>query len=231
MKSLADIVDLDRYPITDLDRRRARELIARCQTQFVDAVSCELPGFIRPAAVAAIISDIEAREQHAYRSSRQRSAYGFYTPSHDETPDVGDGDPHTALQWRDVCYLAYDEFAADSILHTLYESEEVSAFTAAVLGLSKIHPVADPMMAAPVGLHHEGCQLGWHCDTQEFTITLMFRTSEEGGLFEYMPLAGPGDPYFHRVPAVFDGDRTEVRSVDIQPGSIVYSGAPIPYTG
>ena len=219
--SLADIVDLERYPIRDLDSEQGRELVVRCQAEFVDAVSCELPSFVRPFAIEAVIADIEARESHAFRSSRQRSAYGFYAPSHGESINVEQNDPHAALQWRDVCYLAYDEFQPGSVLHTLYESKEVCAFTAAVLGLPQIHTVADHMMAAPVSLHYEGCQLGWHCDTQEFTITVMFRTSEDGGLFEYMPQAGPGGANFDRVPAVFDGDRTEVRSVDIQPGSIV----------
>ena len=219
--SLGDIVNLERYPIGDLESEQGRKLITHCQAQFIDSVSCELPEFILPIAIESVITDVEAREERAFRSSRQRSAYGFYAPSHNETPAVEENDPHAALQWRDVCYLAYDEFQPGSVLHTLYESKEVCGFTAAVLGLPEVHTVADPMMAAPVSLHYEGCQLGWHCDTQEFTITVMFRTSEEGGLFEYMPMAGPGDANSHRVPGVFDGDRSEVRSVDIQPGSVV----------
>jgi len=219
--SLADIVNLERYPIDALDTDRGRELISWCRAQFVDSVSCELPAFIRPDAIESVINDVESREAHAFRSSRQRSAYGFYSPSHSETPEVSEDDPHAALQWRDVCYLGYDEFDAGSVLHALYESEEVCAFSAAVLGLPEVHTVADPLMAAPISLHYEGCQLGWHCDTQEFTITVMFRTSEAGGLFEYVPLAGPGDANFECVPEVFNGDRTLVRSVDIQPGSIV----------
>ena len=218
---LADIVDLDRYPITDLDSARGRALVANCRAEFTDAVSCELPGFIRGAAIEAVIGDVEARQERAFRSSRQRSAYGFYAPSHGENLQGRDLDSHAAPQWRDVCYLAYDEFPSDSVLHALYESKTVCAFTAAVLELAEVHTVADPMMAAPVSLHYEGCQLGWHCDTQEFTITVMFRTSEQAGIFEYMPLAGPGQVNFDRVPAVFAGDRTEVRSVAIQPGSIV----------
>lgn len=219
--SLADIVNLERYPISDLNSQQGCRLVARCQAEFVDAVNCELPEFILPGAIAAVIADVEAREERAFRSARQRSAYGFYAPSHNEALDVEKTDPHAALQWRDVYYLAYDEFLPGSVLHTLYESKQVCAFTAAVLGLPEIHTVADHMMAAPVSLHYQGCQLGWHCDTQEFTITAMFRTSEEGGIFEYMPLAGRGEANFDRVPAVFAGERTEVRSVAIQPGSIV----------
>ena len=210
MWSLADIIDLDRYPITDLDSESGQTLVASCQAEFVDAVSCELPGFVRPAAVDAVIADIEAREHRVFRSSRQRSAYGFYAPNHDESPDMASNDPHAALQWRDVCYLAYDEFSTDSVLHMLYKSPAVCRFAAAVLELPEIHTVADHMMAAPVSLHYEGCQLGWHCDTQEFTITVMFRASEQGGLFEYMPESGPGGANFDRVPAVFEGDRQEV---------------------
>jgi hypothetical protein len=219
---LGDIVDLERYPITDLESPAGRALVARFRLEFTDAVSCALPGFVRPQAVAAFLAEVEAKEERAFRSSRYRSPYGTYRPVHDEeVRGLSADDPHIKPQLRIVHYLAYDEFGADSILHRLYEAPELAAFAAAVLEVPAIYPAADPLMAAPVSLHYEGCELGWHCDTQEFTITVMFRPSEGGGQFQYYPLAGPKDANFAKVPDVLAGDTSGVRTVPFEAGTIV----------
>ena len=218
---IEQIVDLQRYPIDQLDSERGQRLIEDCRRAFVDDVCCELPNFIRPQALQAVIDDVERRESNAFRSARHRSAYGFYSPVHGGELQTDDSAAHMTPQWREVCYLAYDEFDESSVLHRLYESPLVTEFAARVLALESVHHVADALMAAPISLHYSGCQLGWHCDTQEFTITVMFRPSQRGGVFEYMPLAGAGEANFERVPKVFAGDREEVRQVEIQPGSIM----------
>ena len=219
--SLAEMVDLARYPIDELDTTAGEALIQRCQQAFTDEVCCVLPAFLRPSAIEQVVRDVEQRESNAFRSARARSAYGFYSPVHDGVADDRANAAHLEPQWREVYYLAYDEFPNDSLLHQLYESPELAQFAAKVLGIEDVFPVADKLMAAPVSLHYGNCQLGWHCDTQEFTITVMFRPSESGGNFEYVPLAGPGDKNFDQVPAVLAGDRSLVRQVSIEPGAIV----------
>src|SRR5262249_42356981 len=63
--------------------------------------------------------------------------------------------------------------------------------------------------------------LGWHCDTQEFTITVMFRPSESGGEFQYYPKAGPRDENYARVPAVLGGGLCGGRTVAFDAGTII----------
>jgi len=219
---IGDIVDLERYPIQDLDSTAGKALVARCRQAFADDVSCALPGFIRASAVDALVADVESRENRAFLSSRYRSAYGFYKPKHGLTSGArGPDEPHAAPQRRHVHYLAYDEFDEDSLLHRLYEAPQLARFTAAILEISAIYPAADKLMAAPVTLHYRGSELGWHCDTQEFTITTMFRPSERGGEFQYVPNVGPGDENYARVPEIFEGDRTGVRTVPFDAGDII----------
>ena len=219
---LGDIVDLERYPISDLSAPEGRTLVQRCRAQFVDSVICELPGFVRPDAIDTVVADVESITHHAYLSARWRSAYGFYGPRHGKVPEaLAEDDPHARPHWRQVYYLAYDEFSAESVLHRLYQTDELTIFAAAVLDEPAIFRVDDRLMAAPVSIHTEGCELGWHCDTQEFSITIMFRPSTAGGIFQYLPLVGPDEANYEHVPAVFDGDMTHVRSVPLQPGSLV----------
>jgi hypothetical protein len=54
----------------------------------------------------------------------------------------------------------------------------LAKFASAVLDVAAIFPAADPLMAAPVTVHYRDSKPGLHCDTQEFTITVMFRPSE-----------------------------------------------------
>ena len=57
--SIGDVVDVERYPIEDLDSPSGRDLVQRCRTEFVDAVSCALPAFLRESAVRRLVSDVE----------------------------------------------------------------------------------------------------------------------------------------------------------------------------
>ena len=134
------MVDLDRYPITDLASPAGQALVEACRARFADAVLCELPGFVRPAAVEAGIADVEAATPRAHLSHRNRHAYGFYDPQHGEVPEaLAADDPRARRHRRHTYYLAYDELAADSVLHHLYESPALAAFAAAVLEVPAIY--------------------------------------------------------------------------------------------
>jgi hypothetical protein len=51
----ADVFDLGTYPIHDLGSEQGRALIARCRQEPTDTGVCNLPGFIRPEAVARMV--------------------------------------------------------------------------------------------------------------------------------------------------------------------------------
>ena len=57
--SPAQLIDLDRYPITDLSAPRARALAAECRRQLDQTGACELPAFLRPEAVQSCVAEAE----------------------------------------------------------------------------------------------------------------------------------------------------------------------------
>jgi hypothetical protein len=66
-----------------------------------------------------------------------------------------------------------------------------------------------------------GDELGWHVDNADFVVTLMLRASAAGGAFEYVPLLrAPGDPNPDGVRALLTGDRTGVRTLSPEPGTL-----------
>ena len=220
--SVPDIVDTHRYPFLDLTTAPGKALVERCHAQFENEVCCALPDFIRPQALHTIVEQVEQRESHAHHRRLYKSAYSPYKPIHDEeVKTLAFGSAHLTPLLRDVHFLGYDEFGEGSLMRTLYETPELCTFAAAVLGVPVLYPSVDPLMAAPVSLHYEGSELGWHCDTQEFTITVLIRPSEVGGVFQYFPESGPHDRNFARVPALLAGDEAGVRNVPFEAGTVL----------
>ncbi len=61
---LGAVVDVQRYPVMDLEGPRGRALIAQCRRALAAQAICLLPGFLRDDAVSALFT---APESHARR--------------------------------------------------------------------------------------------------------------------------------------------------------------------
>ena len=211
------LVDLDRYPVTDLDRRAAREVIGRGRAQLAAMGAAELPGFVSPRGVAALVEDAERLAPHAHRSGGMGTAYL-------EIPDFGLPEEHPT-RWfgpYGVGAVAYDLFPHGSPLRRLYEWEPMQDLISAILDRGPIHPYADPFGALNLAVMAEGDQLQWHFDQADFVVSLALRPSEAGGEFEVAPLVrAAGDERYDDVAAVLAGDRDRVVTLAMTPGTLL----------
>ena len=66
--SPADLIDLERYPILDLSGDATRELTRHCRDQLDRTGACELPGFLKPEAVAMLVREGDSLAARAYHS-------------------------------------------------------------------------------------------------------------------------------------------------------------------
>jgi hypothetical protein len=68
-RSPGDCIDLDRYPIDDLDSGAGRALIERCRGDLEATGACELPGFIAADVLPRVIAESQAvlPRAHAFR--------------------------------------------------------------------------------------------------------------------------------------------------------------------
>ena len=64
MNPICDLVDLDRYPIHDLDCPRGQRLLAECRATLAAVGAANLPGLLAPQATVAL-----AREAMELRAS------------------------------------------------------------------------------------------------------------------------------------------------------------------
>ena len=73
--SIADIVDLDRYPLHDVGSASVDALIREGQAALKRDALFSLPGFVRPEAAAFMAGEIEARVGMSCRYEADRTSY------------------------------------------------------------------------------------------------------------------------------------------------------------
>lgn len=208
---LEDTVDLDRYPIHELDGARGRELVAWCRDQLHADGCCTLAGFLRPDAVTAMIQVSEDEKEKAWASDQSHNVY-FTEPATDRPAT----DPRAHLERSAKHGLAYDCIPADAPVRQLYESDALVRFVAAALGKPVLFRSADPLDAFQITRFYPGEELGWHFDNSEFSVTIMYQMPDAGGVFEYVPgLRTDADENYAGVADVLSG--RAAASVKVQP--------------
>ena len=211
------LVDLDRYPIAAHEEPRRDELIGQCRNQLIQNGSCVLEGFVRTAAVEAILCDVKPRLADAYYCTNRHNPY---LVTSDAAFPIDH--PRNREQISDLGCLADDQINDDSPLRALYRAGPLRAFIAAILGVQRLYPYADPLGSLNVNVFRPGQQLGWHFDNADYAVTVMLQPSEEGGVYEYMPGARqPNDERYDAIAEVLDGDRQPVRQLAMGPGALV----------
>jgi hypothetical protein len=210
------VADLGAYPIHRLDTAAGAALVGRSREELAANGVCNLPGFIRPAAVESMIDLAGQLADKAWPSDQMHTIY--FKPVDQEVPN----DHPLAHTVRSAKHgIAYDFIPRDAPLRRLYESDDMTRFVAAVLGKDRLYRSADPLDALQVTAFHPGEELGWHFDNSEFSITVMFQQPDEGGEFVYVPgLRSAQDPNYEGVQRVLQGDTSAVRSLPSAPGTL-----------
>lgn len=214
---VADLVDSDRYPLHLLADGGCDELVQDAARAMLDDGLSLLPGFLRPAALAAAVDEARELSPLGHFSETFSSPY-LRAPE----PSLPPTDPRSHRQRAALSAVAYDEFPADSPLRRVYESPEVSALVAAVLGVDRLHRYADPLGALSLAVMRDGDELGWHFDFSEFVVSLCLQSSEAGGTFDVVPRIRTADPATDaEVLRALAGDHPKMRQLPLEPGTLV----------
>ena len=216
-KNLSNVVNLNKYPIGDLDSPKIKRIIENCRTE-LERDSCSvIPNFILPNSLDVMRKELEQQLDEVYMSKESVNAYLY---SKDD-PTLPKDHPKRIFMKRFNGYLNSDCFLENSEIKFLYKSEELLKFISACLGISPIYRWADPLACHAYNVMETDGILPWHFDSCEFTLSLMIQKPEKGGIFEYCPnIRVPGHEKFNDVKKVLDGDRSRVRQLDLNPGDL-----------
>lgn len=213
---LAEIVDLERYPIHRLDGPGGAGLVERCREQLNGDGCIVLDGFIRPDALTQLGAETAHLGPHAHYNSIVTNIYNC-----DPDPLLPADHPVNIFNERTNGFVAGDMIPPGTLIRSLYENPSFKAFIAAALEEPVLYEYADPLAGLVVNCLKPGCQHPWHYDSNDFIVTMMTRAPEAGGTFEYCPkIRSAEDENTDAVAKVLNGDRTSVRSLDLRPGDL-----------
>ena len=215
----AHMVDLARCPIAGPDSAAGAAFRQACRERFLEDGLCMLPGFIRPEALEVLAREAEGSTRDAWFC---RNTHNVYLTNHDP------GTPADGVAGRKertfVGSVPYDRIGEDSSLRHLYLWDPLKDFVGAVLGKERLYRFADPLGACSMNVFVDGGEHGWHFDESEFTVTLMLRSPESGGSFEYVPRIRGRRDEKAIVGAVLDGDRGSVIELPFTAGTLLIFG-------
>ena len=214
---LKSIVDLEKYPIHDLNSPIIKKLVEKCKKE-LDEDSCStIPNFILPKSLAIMNTELEKQLDEVYMSREKINPYLYAK----DDPELPKDHPKRTFMKRFNGYLNSDCFLKGSEMKFLYETEELLKFVSLCLGVSPIYRWADPLACHAYNVMEPEGILPWHFDSCEFTLSLMIQKPEKGGIFEYCPnIREPGNENFDEVKKVLNGDRLRVRQLKLEPGDL-----------
>jgi hypothetical protein len=212
------IVDLDRYPIADLETPAARTVIDDARRSLAERGVAAFPGFVREDARAAIASGALALRDRAHLEDVWGTPY-LELP--DET--FPDGHPRRSSVHSLTWVLAYDLVPPASPARRLYESDDLTMFLGEVLERKPLYRMADPLGGLNLTLMDEGHIQGWHYDSTDFVVSLAVQASDAGGEFECArTIRDANDEHYDEVARVLAGNADDLVEVyPMTPGTLM----------
>ena len=215
--SPAALIDLQRYPLLDLAVPAMQEVLRWARAQLAATGACEVPDFLTPAGLAAVIANARALAPQAYRSTGVGTAY-LEVPDFELPADH----PRRTLGEYAVGVIAYDMFPPESPLRRLYEWDPMMDFIGAVLQRGRLYRYADPLGALNLAVMGDGDELQWHFDQTDFVVSLAIQDGDEGGDFEVAPrIRSADDERYEAVGAVLHGTSDAVVRLPMTPGTLL----------
>ena len=209
---LTEIVDTETYPLTDPG------FGAACNATLDADGVLVLPGFIRPAALAAMQEESMAGQDRAYFCAQEHSVY--LTPPDPSFPADHPANRQVVSSKGCICD---DVVAQTSPLRRLYDAPEFRDFVKQTTGEAELHPYADPLSSINIYYAERGQELGWHFDNSSFAITLLIQKPDAGARFEYIKDlrdADAGEMSYDQVGALLDG-QVQPQVLNMDPGTLV----------
>jgi hypothetical protein len=198
----ADLIDLARYPVTELDSAAGRAVLAEAQRARRRASpSC-------PAFWALKRWRPWRRTPAPWCPGAHREDVAAGTP-YLELPDESfpAGHPRRTAIRSATWVIAYDLIPHDSPIRALYEWEPLMAFIGAVLERDPLYRFADRLGALNLTSMLEGDVQGWHYDSTDFVVSIAIQAPRGGGLFECAPrIRNQTEEHYDAVARVLAGE-------------------------
>lgn len=215
--TLDQVVDTARYPLSELESAEGQAVVSRARRE-LSALGCTvLPDFIRPSLRDVLSQECSGIAPRAHFDSETVNVYNLAVDS-----ALPEDHPGRKTFQRGNAFVARDRIPADALISRLYSHEVFHRFIARCFGLPKLYELADPLSGLVLNVVEPGMEHPWHFDTNEFTVSMLTRQAQAGGVFEYCPnIRSAQDEKFDDVRDVLEGRGERlIRSLPLQPGDL-----------
>ena len=216
MRSVKEIINLEKYPLNEINSTKYKELINYTRKQLNEDGCCLLSDFIKPDSIKRMKEEVDRNLGKIYFTNDKHNPY--FTK---EDSTLNEKHPKRIFSLRQSGYLNSDDLEKDSDLNKFYDLEEMIKFASDSLEVFPLYKWADPLGKNPYSVMHTDHYFPWHFDGNEFTLSVLIQKAEKGGLFEYVPdIRSKDNENFEEVAKVLKDDRTRVKSLDLKPGDL-----------
>ena len=216
------IVNLQRYPLDQLDSAEGYALVESCRQKLEQTGSCLLPEFISQAAL---------KEAHRDGLEKLSSAHQVdYEFAYDDVNDDTLATPLESLPAdhpRHYKSLTRIRFLARDLMQKNNPARLLHTWPCMIEFISRVmqeptFPSGCPLSSCILTTAEEGELQDWHFDGNDYIVTLMLEKPDRGGAFEYATgLRAPGEvDDYAGVSSVLKGERDRVHSLAIEPGTL-----------
>ena len=213
------IIDHERYPIDDSSNTKRQAVIDQVRAELNEDGCAVIRNFFSETGLQSLLDE-----------ATERKAQTYYSPSKLCNVYLNDGDPafpedHPINVFipRTNGFITADLYEDETNAHRLYYWEPLKQFLCECMGKDELHIYEDPVSNMIVNVGKPGQQFNWHFDTNEFTITMLLRPAESGGIFEYIPaLRSSEDECYDEVDKVLKGDRSRVKQLELNAGDLQF---------
>lgn len=210
---IEQIVDLQRYPIDDLNTTAAQRVISHCKEQLQATGLCLLPNFIQSAVVDDIRLHAQSNVSDAHHTEHWRA-----------TPNGDEASPDQTLSQEtraSMSCIGFDRMDEQSPLRKLYLWQGLTEFINTLTEGPKLFTTTDPLVSCMLTVLHEGDELGWHYDPNDLVVSFGIQQSDAGGEFEFVPrIRSPEPGAMAAEQAVLSGTHPDVIKSTLTPGTL-----------
>lgn len=216
-KILNDLVDTDRYPLSDPESVLYRQSVGQARSNLRSDGCAVIKDFVRPEALSVLSQEIWERKPATHFSTEVINPYFHITENAEFPPNH----PVNTFLERSSGFIPGDSWEEATSTRKLFEHPSLCRFLAKCLEIPELFPYADPLAGLTANILDPDQIFTWHFDTNEFAVTVLVEEADEGGLFEYVPnIRSDGDEGFDAIASVLSGGRNGVRTLDLRPGDL-----------
>ncbi|MEK9756522.1 MAG: 2OG-Fe(II) oxygenase [Bacteroidota bacterium] len=136
--------------------------------------------FININGLGILKNEAKKLKQLSFKST---SEYNVYVSEHD--PNFSDNSPRNRIMSTSKKCIPNDLIPRNSYLQLLYDSKLLKQFFCDILQKEVLFPYEDTLSSININYYDKGDALGWHFDNSDYTITLLIKNCEKGGIYEF----------------------------------------------